>query len=138
MLGLSRLFQLTRMSSPPSDLSSSDDERFSPVAFPPVPSEEGQKLMASGVFGVSNSLTPYSKQISRRILDRELGLGSRKQRDVNRGLIVQGMIPSTKPEMIIHYDDSVCCGQFSDDGNFFYACVKASLSLFCPTRPGWA
>jgi WD repeat-containing protein 23 len=28
--------------------------------------------------------------------------------------------------MVIHYDDPVCCGQFSDDGNFFYACVKAS------------
>lgn len=27
------------------------------------------------------------------------------------------MIPSTKPEMIIHYGDPVCCGQFSDDGN---------------------
>jgi hypothetical protein len=36
------------------------------------------------------------------------------------------MIPSTKPEMVIHYDDPVCCGQFSDDGNFFYACVKVS------------
>lgn len=34
------------------------------------------------------------------------------------------MLPSTKPEMVIHYDDPVCCGQFSDDGNFFYACVK--------------
>jgi hypothetical protein len=39
---------------------------------------------------------------------------------------VQSMIPSTKPEMVIHYDDPVCCGQFSDDGNFFYACVKVS------------
>jgi WD repeat-containing protein 23 len=26
--------------------------------------------------------------------------------------------------MIIHYGEPVCCGQFSDDGNFFYACVK--------------
>lgn len=40
------------------------------------------------------------------------------------------MIPSTKPEMVIHYDDPVCCGQFSDDGNFFYACVKASSSSY--------
>jgi WD repeat-containing protein 23 len=39
------------------------------------------------------------------------------------------MIPSTKPEMVIHYDDPVCCGQFSDDGNFFYACVKVSKYL---------
>lgn len=34
------------------------------------------------------------------------------------------MIPSTNPEMIIHYGDPACCGQFSDDGNFFYACVN--------------
>lgn len=34
------------------------------------------------------------------------------------------MIPSAKPEIVIHYDDPVCCGQFSSDGNFFYACVK--------------
>ena len=34
------------------------------------------------------------------------------------------MIPSQKAEVVIHYDDPVCCGQFSDDGNFFYACVK--------------
>jgi hypothetical protein len=41
---------------------------------------------------------------------------------------MQSMIPSTKPEMVIHYEDPVCCGQFSDDGNFFYSCVKASNS----------
>jgi DDB1- and CUL4-associated factor 11 len=34
------------------------------------------------------------------------------------------MIPASEPEMIIHYPEPVCCGQFSDDGNFFYACVK--------------
>lgn len=34
------------------------------------------------------------------------------------------MIPATEPEMVIQYEDPVCCGQFSDDGNFFYACVK--------------
>ena len=96
--------------------------------YPRVPSDEGRKLMDSGVFGISGSIKPYSRQITQRILDRELGLGSRRQREVNRGLIVQGMIPSTKPEMIIHYDDCVCCGQFSDDGNFFYACVKASAA----------
>jgi WD repeat-containing protein 23 len=34
------------------------------------------------------------------------------------------MIPSTKADMIIHYDDPVYSGQFSDDGNFFFSCVK--------------
>ncbi|KAK0749466.1 WD40-repeat-containing domain protein [Schizothecium vesticola] len=113
------------MSSSSSTTSSSDSSGPAlPLAFPPVPSEEGRKLMASGVFGVSNSLEPHSKRIAQRILDRELGLGSRKQRHVSRGLMMQDMIPSTKPEMIIHYRDSVCCGQFSDDGSFFFACVK--------------
>lgn len=131
MFGLERLLYLTRnsiMSSTSSELSSSSDsiDPASPVAFPPVPSEEGQKLMASGVFGVSNIKEPHSKRISERILDRELGLGSRKQRHASRGLMMQGMIPSTKPEMIIHYRDSVCCGQFSDDGSFFFTCVKVS------------
>jgi WD40 repeat protein len=34
------------------------------------------------------------------------------------------MIPSSKPDTIIHYDSPVYSGQFSDDGNFFFACVK--------------
>jgi DDB1- and CUL4-associated factor 11 len=32
------------------------------------------------------------------------------------------MIPSTKAEMIIHYDEPVYSGEFSGDGNFFFAC----------------
>ena len=39
------------------------------------------------------------------------------------------MMPSATPETVIHYDDPVCCGQFSSDGNFFYACVKASINM---------
>lgn len=144
MLGLERLFYLTRnnsiMSSSSSEMSSSSPDSTDPaslVAFPPVPSKEGQKLMASGVFGVSNILEPHSKRIAERILDRELGLGSRKQRHVSRGLMMQGMIPSTKPEMIIHYRDSVCCGQFSDDGSFFFACVKVSGPYQSPSVRDW-
>lgn len=34
------------------------------------------------------------------------------------------MILVFKLEMIIYYDDFVCCGQFFDDGNFFYICNK--------------
>ncbi|KAK3336214.1 WD40-repeat-containing domain protein [Cercophora scortea] len=95
-----------------------------PNRFPKVPSEEGRKLMESGVFGAFDAREPDRKRLARRILDRELGLGDGVDRNVNQYLMAQQMIPSTKPEMIIHYDDPVCCGQFSDDGNFFYACVK--------------
>ncbi|KAJ2991457.1 hypothetical protein NUW58_g2504 [Xylaria curta] len=34
------------------------------------------------------------------------------------------MIPRTDADMIINYDENVYSGQFSADGNFFYACVK--------------
>ncbi|KAF9872241.1 WD repeat protein [Colletotrichum karsti] len=95
--------------------------RREPVNFPKVPSDEGTKLMHSGVFG-ANRYRVTKKQLARRILDRELGLGEHRDRQQNQDLMAQGMIPSTKPEMIVHYDDPVYCGQFSDDGNFFYSC----------------
>lgn len=117
------------------DLEDDDDywqppsRRFGPgyvPAFPKVPSEQGQKLMDSGVFGAFDLREPDSKRkrLTRRLLDRELGLGDRTEQKINLDLMAQQMIPSSKPEMVIHYDDPVCCGQFSDDGNFFYACVK--------------
>lgn len=101
-----------------------------PDRFPKVPSKEGRKLMDSGVFGsveTVDSITRARKQrkaLARRILERELGLGDGVARRTNQGLMRQGMIPSSEPEKIIHYPAPVCCGQFSDDGNFFYACVK--------------
>ncbi|KAK4246693.1 WD40-repeat-containing domain protein [Corynascus novoguineensis] len=100
------------------------NERSRNRRFPKVPSNEGRKLMDSGVFGTYDRRMPARKALARRLLDRELGLGGWTGQKVNQGLMAQAMIPSTKPEMVVHYDDPVCCGQFSDDGNFFYACVK--------------
>lgn len=34
------------------------------------------------------------------------------------------MIPSTNADMIVHYDEPVYSGQFSDDGNFFFSANK--------------
>src|SRR5436190_2093459 len=34
------------------------------------------------------------------------------------------MIPTSAADMIVHFDKPVYSGQFSEDGNFFYACVK--------------
>lgn len=34
------------------------------------------------------------------------------------------MIPGTRAEQIVHYDDPVYSGQFSDDGNFFFSCSQ--------------
>lgn len=92
--------------------------------FPKVPSDEGRKLMESGAFGSFDWRTPDRLTVARRLLDRELGLKGPIGQKINQGLMAQSMIPSTKPDMVIYYDDPVCCGQFSDDGNFFYACVK--------------
>jgi WD repeat-containing protein 23 len=84
--------------------------------------------MASGEFGVNelqstNSVTG-KKRLARRILDREMGKEEGSRRKINQQLMVQGMLPSTHADMIVHYNSPVYSGQFSDDGNFFYACVK--------------
>lgn len=105
-----------------------------PNRFPKVPSKEGRELMDSGAFGHVEPISSRTdlrmrqerqkKKIARRILDRELGLGGPVQRKINQAMMAQTMLPSDQPEKIIHFPAPVCCGQFSDDGNFFYACVK--------------
>lgn len=96
-----------------------------PNRFPRVPSQEGRQLMESGLFGwVDRRSRGLPKALARRLLDRELGIGDSVDRKINQGLMLQGMIPSSNPEFIVHYSDPVCCGQFSDDGNFFYSCGK--------------
>ncbi|KAI1419058.1 WD40-repeat-containing domain protein [Xylaria sp. FL1777] len=97
-----------------------------PNRFPKVPSEKGRELMNSGTFGANDISSPFSKkkQLARRILDRELGIGDRSYRRMNQGVVAQSMIPRTDADMIINYDENVYSGQFSADGNFFYACVK--------------
>lgn len=100
--------------------------RVGPERFPKVPSDKGRELMNSGTFGANDIRSPIKsqKRIARRILDRELGIGTRAGRQINQGIMAQSMIPTTDAEMVINYDDNVYSGQFSDDGNFFFACVK--------------
>lgn len=97
-----------------------------PDRFPKVPSDMGRELMRSGTFGVTDLRSPFSaqKSMARRILDRELGVRDTTGQRVNKGMMAQSMLPTTDAEMIINYDEPVYSGQFSDDGNFFYACVK--------------
>ncbi|KAI9740957.1 MAG: hypothetical protein M1818_004563 [Claussenomyces sp. TS43310] len=99
-----------------------------PDRFPVVPSDKGTELMNSGNFGTSELQSTNSminkKKLARRILDRELGTEDGSRRKANQRLMAQGMIPSSNADMIVHYDEPVYSGQFSDDGNFFYACVK--------------
>jgi WD repeat-containing protein 23 len=101
-----------------------------PDRFPKVPSPEGRKLMDSGVFGSVEAVDGATlsrkrrKALARRILERELGLLDGVGRRTDQGLMKQAMLPSSRPEKTIYFPAPVCCGQFSDDGNFFYACVK--------------
>ncbi|GAB0138665.1 hypothetical protein EsDP_00006891 [Epichloe bromicola] len=95
-----------------------------PNRFPKVPSEEGLKLMRTGAFGVNDYDLHAQKHIARRMLERELGIGGREERRQNSDLVTQALIPGTAVEQIIHYEDPVYSGQFSNDGNFFFSCCQ--------------
>jgi WD repeat-containing protein 23 len=103
--------------------------------YPPIPSETGQKLMASGTFGANDHsqrtacgyrLTDETqrkrKRLATRILDRELGLESRGRSKALNGLMSQDMIPKTKADLVVHFQKRCFSGQFSEDGSFFFAC----------------
>ncbi|ATY62656.1 WD repeat protein [Cordyceps militaris CM01] len=118
----------TRSRRPPKD----------PNRFPKVPSDEGRKLMQSGTFGSSNETIRQdgTKRIARRMLERELGIGDRRQRTRNTDLIAQSLVPSTRVEQIIHYDDPIYSGQFSDDGNFFFSvCQDFKVRMYDTSNP---
>ncbi|KAJ4018055.1 hypothetical protein NW752_001966 [Fusarium irregulare] len=95
-----------------------------PNRFPKVPSEQGLKLMRSGAFGANDYSFGAKKRLAIRMLERELALGNREDRLRNTALINQGLLPQTRAEKIVHFDDPVYSGQFSDDGNFFFACSQ--------------
>ncbi|TVY82643.1 LEC14B protein [Lachnellula suecica] len=104
-----------------------------PDRFPKVPSDEGTELMSSGTFGSNEEESirmneqgsiGKKKKLARRVLDRELAVESHAKQRLNQRLMAQGMIPSSNPDMIIHYNQPVYSGQFSDDGNFFFSVNK--------------
>lgn len=110
-----------------------------PNRFPKVPSDEGIKLQRSGVFG-ANDVDQHNrrvrKHIARRMLERELGLGDASSRRQNNDLLTQSLIPSTRAEHIIHYDDPIYSGQFSDDGNFFFSvCQDFTVRMYDTSNP---
>ncbi|KAI9645319.1 hypothetical protein NHQ30_006055 [Ciborinia camelliae] len=102
-----------------------------PERFPKVPSVAGEELMASGYFGSNDAQSPYKddqvrrrKRLTRRILDREIASGNFASQGINRRIMAQEMLPSSNADTIINYDEPVYSGQFSDDGNFFFATTK--------------
>jgi DDB1- and CUL4-associated factor 11 len=63
--------------------------RAGPEQYPKIPSEAGMELMHSGVFGENDYRIKKKKQLVRRVLDRELGLGDRFERKRNQNLMAQ-------------------------------------------------
>lgn len=104
-------------------------EPAEPYKWPPVPHPEGQKLIEEGTFGSNEPLHDminrrHKKKLAYRTMMRELGL---KAPGIERGAsraLRQEMIPSAKPDMTINFDARGYCGQFSDDGNFFFTCAQ--------------
>lgn len=97
------------------------------ITFEKVPSDVGRDLMWSGTFGNNDRLedtVTRKKRLEYRLLHREMGLGSNGRQKALNGLIHQGLIPSSKADMIIHYDARCYSGQFSNDGNFFFSCSQ--------------
>lgn len=60
-----------------------------PNRFPKVPSEEGLKLMRAGAFGANDYDLHTQKHMARRMLERELGDGTREERRRNSDLVTQ-------------------------------------------------
>ncbi|RMZ85394.1 hypothetical protein DV737_g737, partial [Chaetothyriales sp. CBS 132003] len=63
--------------------------------------------------------------LGEKLLWRRLGLDARPHtRKANR-ILAQELVPSSsQADRIIHYDSRAYCGQFSDDGNFFFSCTQ--------------
>ncbi|KAL8699906.1 MAG: hypothetical protein Q9224_001210 [Gallowayella concinna] len=93
--------------------------------YPPIPSQEGKRLMGSGTFGESgfyeDKLRKRKDRLARRLVYRELGIHQDPPGRANK-LISQGLLPSSNADTIIHYNARCYSGQFSDDGNFFFCC----------------
>jgi WD repeat-containing protein 23 len=103
--------------------------------YPPIPNEDGKKLMESGTFGNNDRCrhgacgVPFNKTVQRqkrklawRMMDRELAVESRGRQRVLSNLASQDMIPGSKADLIINLNARCYSGQFSDDGSFFFAC----------------
>ncbi|KAL2868421.1 WD40 repeat domain-containing protein [Aspergillus lucknowensis] len=102
--------------------------RRGPPQYPKVPSDEGMKLMRSGVFGADPTYVDERmarrKSLAERIMWRELGVDVYGLHRSKTRSIAQGLIPGSTPDKIIHYDAKCYSGQFSDDGNFFFSCAQ--------------
>ncbi|KAL4912389.1 WD40-repeat-containing domain protein [Aspergillus aurantiobrunneus] len=102
--------------------------RRGPPQYPKVPSDEGMKLMRSGIFGADPTYVDErmkrKKSLAGKIMWRELGLDGQGLQRSKVSSITQDLIPGTTADKVIHYDAKCYSGQFSDDGNFFFSCAQ--------------
>ena len=80
--------------------------------------------MDAGSFGThpAPGEKTWIKAPSLRILERELGLaGTLAERKRMERLLLQSMIPKNKTDVTIYFREPVYSGQFSRDGNFYFA-----------------
>jgi DDB1- and CUL4-associated factor 11 len=100
-----------------------------PDLRPKVPSEVGQELTAEGIFGTNDPRegpvrSRKRPRVSVQTLRKEMGLGNRATQRARVNSMIQHRLPSSTADQIIHYDNRCYSGQFSDDGNFFFACAQ--------------
>ncbi|KIV89378.1 hypothetical protein PV10_08951 [Exophiala mesophila] len=100
-----------------------------PDRWPKVPNEHGQHLMKTGIYGSKDHHVDIHrkrrKNVSERLMWRRLGVDARSSFRRQNNLIAQDMVPNnTTADKIIHYDSRAYCGQYSDDGNFFFSCTQ--------------
>lgn len=104
--------------------------RNTPYKWPPVPNPEGQKLIDEGIFGTNEVekdtlIRKRKKNIAYRTMMRELGLNSPGGERGKARILRHDMIPSARPDLLINnHQARGYCGQFSDDGNFFFTCSQ--------------
>ncbi|KAK1144877.1 hypothetical protein N8T08_004890 [Aspergillus melleus] len=102
--------------------------RANNAQLPKVPSDEGTKLMRTGDFGSNthyvDELKKRKRTLATKMMWRELGIdvSGGPKREVQS--ISQDLIPDSIADKIIHFDSRCYSGQFSDDGNFFFACAQ--------------
>ncbi|KAF2767920.1 WD40 repeat-like protein [Teratosphaeria nubilosa] len=108
---------------------------FSGDRYPKIPSDEGRKLMESGLFGtndhcdhtacgqpLSDATQRKRRKLTRRLFDREMAVDSRGRQRALTSLAAQPLIPSSKADLIVNLNARCYSGQFSEDGSFFFAC----------------
>ncbi|KAF3482299.1 WD repeat protein [Arthroderma uncinatum] len=111
-----------------------------PNLYPKPPSQAGRELMASGDYGnntyYADKLRSRKKELSAKLMYRELGAGPRGAESRYSRAISQDLLPGTPVDTIIHYDLPCYSGQFSDDGNFFFtSCQDFKVRMYDTSNP---